>query len=355
MRGKRSVDPGSGPEAERPLLGRCIAVTGAAGFIGAFTAAELAARGGSVVAIDRDPGPRTQLIDPIASGRIELVAAPTRWPYPESWWTEVERTGLLDPVDTVVHLGYAEPTVADPLTAYRQEVEANVGPTIDLLERLGSRVETICLASSSLIYGRGHRAAIPETTEPRPDSPYGLAKLDVERALAWWAGDGRQAVAARIATVYGPTETVPRAVPTFVRAVLAGRRPEIAVGDDRRDYIHVGDVARGLAALVGAASTIVGPGRCSAINLGTGRATTTLELARSILDLVGSSAEPVLSEPNRGSVSVVVDPTLLHRSTGFEPSVELRSGLAEEVAWFRRRPELWSVAASGSRPMGAGP
>ncbi len=341
----------------RELEGRTVLVTGAAGFIGAFTAAELAAQGATVLAIDRDPGPRPQLASPVADGRISFVATGTRWPYPPSWWDHAQATGLLSEVDTVVHIGYLEPPATDPLTNYRQEVEANVVASIDMLGRLGPRITTVCAASSALVYGRRHREPISEHQPVRPDSPYGQAKHDLEQALGWWAEGDRRAIAVRIATAYGPTETVPRAAPNFIRRALAGQRPEVAVADDERDYIHVADVARGLAASVAA----TGPNRCgfspglSVVNLGTGKATTTLDLARSILGLVDPQLEPTVLAPSRAPVSVVVDPARLRDVTGFSPGIDLTDGLTEEVAWLRNRPELWRDEAGDAPPGRAEP
>jgi UDP-glucose 4-epimerase len=346
--------PGPPPVDRGPLAGRTVAVTGAAGFIGSFTAVELAAAGARVLAIDRDPGPRRHLAEAVAGGRLGFVTAPTRWPHPRSWWDGVERAGTLEPVDALVHLGYQEPTAADPIGVYRQEVAANVTATIELLERLGRRVTTVVAASSSLVYGPGRRTPVPETADRCPSSPYGVAKYDLERVVEWWAGDDRLGVAARIATVYGPTETVPRAVPTFIRAALAGRRPEVAVAGDARDYLNVADAARGLAALVAGAPAVVGrSGGFAGVNLGTGSATTTVELARAVLDLTGLGGEPVIAAPTRPPQSVVVDPALLEARTGFRPSVPLRAGLADEVAWFRAHPHLWRPPTPSTGPVGA--
>lgn len=321
-------------------------VTGAAGFIGAFTAAELANRGAMVLALDRDPGTRPQLTTLVDTDQVRFVPTQTRWPYPEDWWAEADRSGLFDNVDTVVHMGYLEPLTPGPFTEYRKETVKNTVPSIDLLSRLGTSTTTVCMASSSLVYGRCYRGPIGEDKPARPDSPYGQAKHDLEQALAWWTAEGRTTVAVRIATVYGPTETVPRAAPNFIRRILSGSRPEVAVAADERDYIHVADVARGLAAMVAATETgAIGPGS-TVLNLATGISTTTLDLARLLLDLAGVEADglsPVVSEPARDPVSIVLDPGRLEAATGFRPSIELAAGLADEMEWFRRHPELWSA------------
>ncbi|MGF1596688.1 MAG: NAD-dependent epimerase/dehydratase family protein [Acidimicrobiales bacterium] len=344
----------SSPAPVSALDGRTVAVTGAAGFIGAFTTAELAARGATVLAVDRHPGPRPQLAALVAEGRVAFLPTGTRWPYRRAWWDEAERKGLLSGIDTVVHLGYAEPAATDPLTSYRQEVEANVMASIEMLGRLGPQVTTLCAASSALLYGRRHREPVTERHTVDPDSPYGQAKHDLEQALSWWADGERCVVAARIATVYGATETVPRAVPNFIRRALAGHQPDVEVAADERDYVHVTDVARGLATVVEAASPTVGrfPRGLTAVNLGTGTATTTEELARTILALIDPDLQPSVSPPGREPVSVVVDPGRLRALTGFTPRVDLATGLADEVAWIRHHPELWRerVGVARTRP-----
>ena len=60
-----------------------------------------------------------------------------------------------------------------------------------------------------------------ETEAPRPETPYAIAKLAAEETVQLLCeAAGSTASILRFATVYGPGETVPRAVPNFIQAAL---------------------------------------------------------------------------------------------------------------------------------------
>lgn len=354
-------------------------MTGAAGFIGDAVVRALVDHGADVVAIDGDHRARPGVARLVATGRVRFVPTGHRWPYTngaangpaagggeggdEAPWLAAVRMA-----DAIVHMGYSEPRTRVPVAEFGQELAENVTTLIDLLNRLteaGSGAKTaegdvsadglhsplFCFASSSLVYGRQFTRAVTEADAPEPDSPYGLAKVVAEQALAWWAADGRRAVALRIATAYGPGETVPRAVPNFIRQVLAGRPPQVAVADDARDYIHVDDVGGAIVAVL-AASLPDGTSDAASnrpaleiVNVATGRATTTGELAGLVVSAAGSDLVPELGEPMREPQMVVLDPSKLEAWTGFRPSILLEDGLVDELEWFRSRPHLWDDTA----------
>ncbi len=365
----------------RPALtGRTVAVTGAAGFIGDAVVRALVDHGADVVAIDGDSRARPGVARLVADGRVRFVPTGHRWPYDdgaangaaagggegadEAPWLAAVRAA-----DAIVHMGYSEPRTRVPVAEFGQELAENVTTLIDLLNHLteaGSGARTaedgdgsagdfhsplFCFASSSLVYGRQFTRAVTEADPPKPDSPYGLAKVVAEQALAWWAANGRRAVALRIATAYGPGETVPRAIPNFIRQVLAGRPPQVAIADDARDYIHVDDVAGAIVAVLAASlpdcSTEAATSRpaLEIVNVATGRATTTGELAGLVASAAGSDLAAEVGEPTREPQMVVLDPSKLEAWTGFRPSISLEDGLADELEWFRSRPHLWDDTA----------
>jgi len=136
----------------------------------------------------------------------------------------------------------------------------------------------------------------------------------------------------RYATVYGPGETVPRAIPNFIQAALDGQRPVIA-GDglDEHDYIHVTDVVD--------ATMLALRRRASGVfNIGSGIGTSTLDLARTVVRLAGSDVEPVFLRrigPRTAPVRVVCSTDLARNTFNFTASRSLADGITEEIGWFR--------------------
>src|SRR5439155_7117286 len=99
-------------------------------------------------------------------------------------------------------------------------------------------------ASSSSIYGEAEMLPTPESTTPRPHSPYGTTKLAEEHLCSLYRRNhGVQAVTLRYFTVFGPRQRPDMAFNRFCRAALNGE-PITVFGDGRqtRDFTYVADV-----------------------------------------------------------------------------------------------------------------
>lgn len=103
-------------------------------------------------------------------------------------------------------------------------------------------------------------------------------------------------------------------------------------GQDVRDFPHAQDVAMGFLEAI-AFSPDAQP-----FNLGTGHPVTTRETAELILSLVGSKATVELDETKpRAIPKRIVDISLARERLGFEPSISLRDGLKDTIAWVERQ------------------
>ena len=156
----------------------------------------------------------------------------------------VLRATLAD-ADALVLLGYVMPTASSPADRLLEELERNVAPTVRLLRAAGDRVRQIVFASSVSVYGIPTHVPVRESDTLSPRTPYAIAKVACEQAIQLQsAASGARCAILRYSTVYGPGELVPRAIPNFIRAALAGQMPRIrGDGLDEHDYIHVADVA----------------------------------------------------------------------------------------------------------------
>ena len=110
-------------------------------------------------------------------------------------------------------------------------------------------------------------------------------------------------------------------------------------GLQTRDYVYVGDVAR--AVWLAATKPIPEKGRLDAraFNIGTGRGTSVLEIAKS-LQTAAQSDRPIEFAPRRPGEQQesFVEPGKARELLGWVPEVALAEGLAKTYAWFVRGP-----------------
>ncbi|HEX2163568.1 MAG TPA: NAD-dependent epimerase/dehydratase family protein [Thermoanaerobaculia bacterium] len=306
-----------------------VLVTGGAGFIGSHLAEAFAAAGRRVVVLDDlSSGRRENLPD-----GAELHVLDVRTP---------EAAALVEIVapDLLVHQAAqmdVRRSVADPVF----DASVNVVGTLNLLEaarRAGTR-RVLFASTGGAIYGEQEVHPAPEGHPERPLSPYGVAKLAVERYLGFYVQEhGMDAVCLRYANVYGERQSPhgeAGVVAIFLDRLLAGQ-PTTIHGDglQTRDYVHVSDVVR---ANLAAAELPAGCG-FRVYNVGTGRETSVVELHRRLAEALGMEAAAThgpakAGEQRRSSV----DPSRGRRELGLPEALGLEEGLARTAAWFRAR------------------
>src|SRR5207248_1622514 len=192
---------------------------------------------------------------------------------------DILRPALAD-AEALVLLGYNRPSALSPARRLSEELVGNLAPLVRLLRAAEGSARQVIFASSVSVYGSHANAPFRETDAPRPKTPYAIAKLASEESIEIvCAASGWAPCVLRYSTVYGPGETVPRAIPNFIRAALDGQPPLVnGDGRDVHDYVHVADV-------VDATLAALQRGAAGVFNIGTGVGTTTLDLARLVLNL----------------------------------------------------------------------
>ena len=207
---------------------RPVVVTGAAGFIGRRLLAALAGARRPVVAIDRAPGPGGTGI---------------RWV--ESDLSDPERLldGVAERPFTLVHLAWDTARVprfevhADHVRRLAGLLDAGSERGLDRVVALGS-AEELGVAGGTL----------DERAEPvSPISPYGWGKRAARALCREWAlSSGRPAFWLRPFIVYGPGQGGSMVIPYAVERALREERAEFSAGSQRRDFVHVEDVAQAI-------------------------------------------------------------------------------------------------------------
>jgi nucleoside-diphosphate-sugar epimerase len=292
-------------------------VTGAAGFVGSRVTRALAAGGVEVHAVVRsEPGPRLGGVD-----------------------VRVERCDLADPaaVDEVV--ARVRPEVCIHCAWIATPGEYLTSPDNSKHELLAeSLTRSLVRYGCARLVGVGtcfeyepSDKPLAETSTLGPTTPYARAKVAAsERMSAATEASATSFAWARLFYLYGPGEDPRRLVPSVVQALLNGEPARTTPGEQRRDFLHVDDVAGALVAV--AQSTVAG-----GVNIGSGHAVSVREIVESLgritgrPDLVELGALPYAEDD---PMLVEADNGRLTEECGFTAQWPLEQGLSDAVRWW---------------------
>ena len=350
-------------------MAQTILMTGGAGFIGRHIVAALIARGDRVRVLDG-------LIDQVHRGRgrpadlhpdAELLIGDVR---DESAVLKAVRG-----VDSVIHLA-AEVGVGQSMYAVDRYTSVNEHGTAVLLQRLIDHpVRRVVTASSMSIYGEGlyrtadgvlvddvvrdernsggswdpvdglGRAMIPvptpESKRPALKSVYAIGKYVQERLTLTVAPVyGMEGTALRLWNVYGAGQALSNPY-TGVLAIFAsrfanGQRPLVFEdGQQRRDFVHVDDVARAFLLALDE------PGAVGQVfNIGSGEVRTIEDVALLQARSMGCEdlAPEITHRARTGDIRhCLPDLTKARSVLGFQPRKDFAEGLAELAEWVARQ------------------
>jgi dTDP-L-rhamnose 4-epimerase len=324
-----------------------VLVTGGAGFIGSHIVTALAEAGHGVRVLDANgPGPHADVRDRAAVDEA------------------------LRGVDAVCHQAAMVGLGKDFADAPEYVSRNDLGTAVLLAAMAASGVRRLVLAGSMVVYGEGRydcerhgtvrpgprrvddldagRFEPPCTLCGEPLSPglvgedapadprnvYAATKLAQEHLAAAWARavQGR-AVSLRYHNVYGPgmpRDTPYAGVAALFRSALArGEAPRVFEdGGQRRDFVHVRDVAAANLTALGADGPE--PGELRAYNVGSGEPRTVGELAGALAAACGGPAPVVTGEYRLGDVRhITASSQRLRDEFGWKPAVRFEDGIAE--------------------------
>jgi UDP-glucuronate 4-epimerase len=240
---------------------------------------------------------------------------------------------LLSDCDAVFHLA-AEPGVRSSWgQGFARYLRNNIAATQRLLEGAARHTGTrVVYASSSSVYGESETLPTPEDATPQPLSPYGVSKLAAEQLCQLYAANHDvHAVALRYFSVYGPRQRPDMAFRRFCEAAVA-RSPIEVFGDGRqtRDFTYVGDIIAATRAAAVSGDGVYNVGGGSRVSL-----TSTLEL---LAEIAGRPLDVRHEDRESGDVQDTgADITRAGADLSFAPATDLRTGLAAEFEWVRRR------------------
>lgn len=305
-------------------------ITGAAGFIGARTAAMLVGEGHTVLGADN----LNDAYDVrMKEHRLEQLRAMPGFEFQRLDISRKEDVAMLAGrrFDAIIHLAAragVRASVERPDLFY----ETNVMGTLNLLEL--SRLEGIkklVLASTSSIYGANPPYPTPETaSSSEPLQPYAASKKAGEvLAHAYHYLHGLDVSVLRYFTVYGPAGRPDLAIFRFCQWIHEGQPVRVnGTGEQSRGFTYLDDIARGTI-------QALRPVGYEVINLGGHEVITINELIRLLERTIGLPAAVEYGPPNMADMrSNWADVTKAGIVLNWQPQISLEAGIRRLVEWY---------------------
>lgn len=302
-----------------------ILITGGAGFIGSNIAKGYL-----------EAGHKVAILDNFSSGKRENIPNGAK-----VYELSVENSEILNILQEfkpdIVNHHAAQIDVRKSVDDPCLDAKINIIGSLNLFEScLKTSVKKIIFASSGgTIYGEQISYPASEDHPVNPTSPYGIAKLAIEKYLQFYHWTHNLPfVALRYANVYGSRQNPfgeAGVIAIFIHKLLKGEVPIIyGDGTQTRDYIFVDDVVScNLAALESNISGIY--------NVGTGIETDVNSLTKKLIELIRADVYPVHEEPRPGEQKrSCLKPGALQN----QPLITLEDGLKRTVNWFRKQHSL---------------
>ena len=313
--------------------GKRVLVTGGLGFIGLNISRRLLELGAKVTVLDNFMP--TEVSRPLAEfiGNIKVAIADIR---------DEEKVERIVRGQEVIFNLAGKSGAADSNKTPLNDLDVNCRGHLNILEacRIFNPGAAIVFPSSRLVYGKPQYLPVDEKHPLAPESIYAVHKLAVENYhLIYGKLYGLKATILRISNPFGPFQPGEgRAygiANSFIQAAVLGK-PITLFGDgsQRRDYLFIDDL---VACLLCAAQV---PGSCGrTYNIGDGRGTSLLELAKMAVQAVGQGNIVHVPWPDEYRAietgDYLSDITAARNELGWSPSTNISEGVARTVVSYQ--------------------
>lgn len=336
---------------------KSIFVCGGAGYIGSHTVLELMKQGYAVTIFDnlefssQDYLERLQsLAKETVNQSFEFIQGDLRNP------EEIAAALKTKDFFGVVHFA-AYKNVYDSIESPDQYYRNNVLGTFNLVEAMRkANIHNIVFSSTCSVYGQPSKLPISEEFPLNPLSPYARTKAAVELMLEDYQKLGLNSVRLRYFNAAGAhpsgkigedPKTLLNVIPRIFGAVLGkwnlqiyGNQYATRDGYQIRDYIHVQDLAT---AHVQALKYLEDNQGSIAINLGTGKGTSNLELMKAVEEVTGKSVpHEVVAPKGFDPIEVYGDNSRAKEKLGWQPIYDYHDIIKHDWQWYQNVLERWN-------------
>jgi NAD dependent epimerase/dehydratase len=322
-----------------------ILVTGAGGFIGSHLVERLVRDGGKVRALvhynSRNDWGLLELLPKDVLSEVEVISGDVQDPF--SMRNAVRGRSVVYHLASLIAIPYS-------YVAPQTYVATNVMGAVNVMQAaLDEGVERVVHTSTSECYGTAQYVPIDEKHPLQGQSPYSASKIGADMiAESYWRSFGLPVATTRPFNTYGPRQSARAVIPTIISQALAGSDVKLGSLAPTRDLNYVADTVEGFIK-VGVHPEAVG----QVTNIGSGREISIGELARLILQILGSDSRIVSDEqrirPEKSEVErLLCDAGKARRLLDWQPRVTLEEGLRRTIDWVkshqdRYKPQLYNV------------
>ena len=293
-------------------------VTGGLGFVGSHLAQYLERQGHDVIVVDNLHSGKLENLD--SSNKIEFIKLDIH---------EYEKLKMLTKnVDGIFHQA-ALTSVQESFIKKDEYFDVNVAGTENVFKIARDMGIKVVFASSAAVYGDVKKIPIQEESERKPLNPYGETKLKSELLAEKYSKLGTSIVGLRYFNVYGPRQNSAYAgvITKFLENITNGK-PLLIHGNGLqiRDFVSVYDIAE--ANLLAMENNVDE----NFFNVGSGIATSILDLANLFIDISGLSLKPIHTKSLHGDIQLSqADISLIKSSLNWKPNTNLKDWIQEFI------------------------
>ena len=251
---------------------------------------------------------------------------------------------LIRNADVIVHLA-AETHVDRSINDARPFINTDILGTQVLLEATRKfPLERFIYISSSEVYGQAAQIPMTEEHPINPRSPYAAAKASADRLVyAYGLTYDLPVIIIRPFNNYGPYQYPEKLIPLFITNALENKSlPVYGEGKFTRDWIYVEDHCKALDKIL---HTDLKKLKGEVVNLGSGKETDVMTIAKLILDYLRKPASLINHISDRPAhvqrhISSTAKAKVL---LGWQVSTEFTKGLKQTIDWYLKHEEWWKT------------
>ena len=303
-----------------------ILVTGGAGFIGSNVADRFISLGHKVV-----------IVDNLSTGFKENVHPKAKFYKADINGKKIEQIFKDEKPEILCHHAAqidVRKSVSDPIF----DAKVNIEGTLNLLNNcVKYKTKKVIFASTGgALYGEQDYFPADEKHPERPLSPYGIAKLAIEKYLYFFRESyGLDYISLRYANVYGPRQNPwgeAGVVAIFTQKLLAGEKAVInGDGKQTRDYVYVKDV-------VDANLLALNYPESDSFNIGTSKETDVNTIFSLLKGKIGSKQKEMHGPKKPGEQRrSVLDYSKAKKILGWSPKYGFEEGIEETVKYYQKK------------------